>query len=430
MTRRSLSAALRALVAGGAVALLTVAIPAGTAAASGPVLKVGPSAKNLDPGAVLTLLGKNMTGHGGDFLAQCSATATTTADCDATTEVPITVGAKGVMTAPTTFTVEAPNNGLCGTAALGVKSLTCSIGLVTGSSVTVLKTITFPNYYLSLGDSYSVGFQPTAAGVAGGIATSGYSGYVAKKEKLTLEDLGCGGATTASMTVFTGVCGVDGYGPPALSSQVPVPFPSGDSQVTAADAFIAAHPDQIALMSLSISGNDITPCATASVTNPYNGATDPIHCVINGMTSVNANLSGVVNNLSAAAPGVPLVGLTYPDVLLGLYVCTPDPDTTNHPNTCDAGNPSNALISESQSVFQTVLNPALQGVYTGVPGGIFVDVTTATGAYGDVTPLPAPKIPTPVKAVCKLTWYCAAGNIHATTKGYTTIGKLIVAALP
>jgi hypothetical protein len=36
------------------------------------------------------------------------------------------------------------------------------------------------------------------------------------------------------------------------------------------------------------------------------------------------------------------------------------------------------------------------------------------------------KIPVPVAEVCKLTWFCQLGNIHANTKGYTMEGKLIV----
>ena len=36
-------------------------------------------------------------------------------------------------------------------------------------------------------------------------------------------------------------------------------------------------------------------------------------------------------------------------------------------------------------------------------------------------------IPAAVASVCTLTWFCAQGNIHATTKGYTLIGKLVVA---
>ena len=35
--------------------------------------------------------------------------------------------------------------------------------------------------------------------------------------------------------------------------------------------------------------------------------------------------------------------------------------------------------------------------------------------------------PVSVASVCRLTWFCARGNIHATTKGYTLIGKLVVA---
>jgi hypothetical protein len=32
-----------------------------------------------------------------------------------------------------------------------------------------------------------------------------------------------------------------------------------------------------------------------------------------------------------------------------------------------------------------------------------------------------------VASVCALTWFCAQGDIHATTKGYTLIGNLVVA---
>ena len=36
-------------------------------------------------------------------------------------------------------------------------------------------------------------------------------------------------------------------------------------------------------------------------------------------------------------------------------------------------------------------------------------------------------IPVPVATVCALTWFCAQGDIHAKTPGYTLEGKLIVA---
>ena len=59
-----------------------------------------------------------------------------------------------------------------------------------------------PLYYLSLGDSYSVGYQtPT---ITNG---SGYTDKVAKKDHMTLENFGCGGATTSSLLSTIGCSG-------------------------------------------------------------------------------------------------------------------------------------------------------------------------------------------------------------------------------
>src|SRR5271169_6172797 len=44
-------------------------------------------------------------------------------------------------------------------------------------------------YYMSLGDSYSVGYQPLPTSGA----TTGYTGVVATSKHLTLENFGCGG---------------------------------------------------------------------------------------------------------------------------------------------------------------------------------------------------------------------------------------------
>jgi lysophospholipase L1-like esterase len=268
-------------------------------------------------------------------------------------------------------------------------------------------------YYVSLGDSYSVGYQP--APTSG--ATSGYTGYVASKLKMNLVNFGCGGATSESLLDFTGVCGVTQYGPPAATDAGVIP--SGDTQVQAADAFITAHAGQIGLITVSIGGNDVTPCAAASPTNPVNGQTDAISCVAAGVSTIQTNVTTVVDDLSAAAgPTVPIVGLTYPDVLLGLWV---------YPTTGVSANQT--LASESVEAFNLLINPTLKTAYTSVPDGKFVDVTAATGAYTPLTVMkklaPYGKIPKAVADVCHYTWYCALGNIHANTLGYTEIGKLI-----
>ena len=55
------------------------------------------------------------------------------------------------------------------------------------------RTPTTHTYYVSLGDSYAVGYQPTLG------ATPGYAGYVAARTHLTLVNFGCAGATTTSI---------------------------------------------------------------------------------------------------------------------------------------------------------------------------------------------------------------------------------------
>jgi hypothetical protein len=275
------------------------------------------------------------------------------------------------------------------------------------------------------GTSYSVGYQPLPAAL--GAATLGYTGYVAKKLKMTLVNHGCGGATTDSILNFTDVCGVDNsplppYGPPAAFD--PGTVPSGDSQVQAADAFIAAHPGKIGLITVSIGGNDVTPCAAATPGNLVNGQTNAIACVGAGVAAIKANVTTLVDDLSAAAgPSVPIVGLTYPNVLLGLRV---------YPSFL-ASAANQTLAGQSTAAFKVLINPALSGAYTSVPDGKFVDVTSSAGAYTALTKLanlaPYGKIPKAVVDVCKLTYYCSLGNIHAKTKGYKEIGKLIVKGL-
>ena len=117
---------------------------------------------------------------------------------------------------------------------------------------------------------------------------------------------------------------------------------------------------------------------------------------------------------------VPLIGLTYPDVILGAYVYPSQPPTASRLS----------LAKLSVVAFKALINPALSKAYAS-SGGSLVDVTAASGAYTSLTRTvrfsPYGTIPVPVASVCTLTWFCSQGNIHATTRGYTFIGKLVVA---
>lgn len=255
-------------------------------------------------------------------------------------------------------------------------------------------------YYVSLGDSYSVGYQP------GKGSTFGYTGYVAARTHLTLANFGCGGATTESILEAVGC-------PAALSAKFGrVAYPT-TTQAGAAEAFIRAHAGHIGLITVSIGGNNVTACATAS---------NPISCVATAVTDIKTDVKALAGALrKAAGPKVPLIGTTYPDVILGSYVYPSRPATTARIT----------LAKESVVAFRTLINPALQKAYGSVRGG-FVDVTKATGAYGSLTKTttlkPYGSIPVPVAKVCTLTWFCAQGNIHAKTVGYNLIGKLITAS--
>ncbi len=259
-------------------------------------------------------------------------------------------------------------------------------------------------YVLTLGDSYSIGYQPGMGG------TPGYSSYIARRLKMQVANFGCGGATTSSLLHSLGC------GDPA--SQDAVAY-TGTTQEQAVLAFIAAHPGKVALITVSIGGNDFDGCSTAA-------------CVQAAMPAMGANISSLLGSLhtaltNAADTLAPIIGLTYPDVNLGLFVFPTNPPT--------AANVASA--QQSVAAFDDLINPTLRQAYGSVGGASFVNVTSAPykwAAQGDDTPFttthyspPYGKVPAAVAEVCKLTWFCTQGNIHATTQGYNFIGSLVVA---
>jgi lysophospholipase L1-like esterase len=274
-----------------------------------------------------------------------------------------------------------------------------------------------PPFYLSLGDSYSVGFQPNGSG---GNATAGYTAYVAKKEKMQLENFGCGGATTSSILTALG-CTQSGFGPVAATDAVPY---STITQDAAALQFIntPANAGKVGLVTVSIGGNDVTSCANAPT------QTLIISCISAADASITANVTSLVASLHAALTAAgdttaKVVGLTYPDVILGDWVYPP-----TSPNTTLAG--------LSVTAFDALINPALSAAYGATN---FVNITQTpykTATLGDDTPLTTTVksktygvIPAAVNEICQLTYFCSLGNIHANDKGYKFIGQQIVAHL-
>jgi lysophospholipase L1-like esterase len=256
-----------------------------------------------------------------------------------------------------------------------------------------------PTYYVSLGDSYSVGYQPGLG------STPGYTVYVAKRTHLTLANFGCAGATTTSILNTVGCPDVLPHTAGGMA------YPT-TTQIAAAEGFLTAHRGHIGLITVTIGGNDVTACALKP---------NPVSCVGAVVSGITTNVTALASDLrSAAGPGVPIIGLTYPDVILGAYVFP-----SQSPSAA-----ATSLANVSVVAFKTLINPALSKAYA-QSSGSFVDVTAATGAYTSlkrtVHTSAYGTIPVPVATVCALTWFCAKGNIHAKTAGYTLIGKLVVA---
>jgi lysophospholipase L1-like esterase len=262
-------------------------------------------------------------------------------------------------------------------------------------------------YDVSGGDSYAAGYQPVASATAHR-DTHGFAYQVidmakAKGDDFTLRNFACDGATTATILQQDG-CALSAPGPDSES------YP-GQTQAVAADRFIAQHPGQIGLITVSIGGNDILGCAAAAIL---------ISCATDALTGIEDNLRQLLSGLRAAAgPTVPIVGLTYPDVFLG-YAKSKDPAQSN-------------LAAVSEPAFEHVLNPALSAQYAAA-GATFIDVTKDSGGYIPLTETTRSgshgAAPVAVADVCALTYACRLHDVHPTTQGYALIARLIVATLP
>jgi lysophospholipase L1-like esterase len=261
-------------------------------------------------------------------------------------------------------------------------------------------------YFVALGDSYTVGYQD-ALGHTTHNGPADQLVPLARKRgyRYKLVNLGCGGATTDSMLTRIDC---------PESSRTPggAGYP-GKTQTAAAVSFLKQHRGKVGLVTISISGNDVTPCIPAA---------DPIGCIKAKMKTVRANLGTIVHRLRAAGgKKMRIVGSTYPDVVLGAWV---RPDVF--------GDGRFTLAANTLTSFRDYINPGLKKTYASV-GGAFVDVTKATGAYGSfgtVATKQYGRIPAPVAKACRLTYFCASLGIHMTTPGYHIIAELEAKTLP
>ena len=236
-----------------------------------------------------------------------------------------------------------------------------------------------PHYYLALGDWL-------ATGIGASSGSTDYVSLVAAHEasrypNLQAVDLGCGGATTASM--------IDGPG---------CSYTTG-TQIGDAVAFLRAHPRQVAFVTVDIGADDVAACQTPSGPDPT--------CAAAADHQISTDLPQALADLHVAGPTVPVYGMNYYDPFLASWLSGSTGQSTAAQSITSADQ-LNALLGQIYSA---------AGVSTADPSSLFAtDDTDLIGTYDGTT------VPQDVANVCEWTDACTSpGAIQPDDQGYAEL---------
>ncbi len=283
--------------------------------------------------------------------------------------------------------------------------------LVAAPTALAAKRSTPTRYYLALGDSLSVGYQPGPSGV-GAETNRGYTNDLFALEskrvkKLRLVEVGCPGDTTTSL--------LTGSGNAASAGKFHCDR-KGGSQLKAAVAFLKAHhkAGEVPLITIDIGANDIDSCVSAG------SLTAILACVTAGENSIKQNTPKILKALKAAAPkGTKFVGMNLYDPVLGDYFSVNASDKT--------------LATASVPLLQSI-NADIASADT-MSGFKTADVANAFKSYDQSATVSyaGQMIPVDVAYVCAWTWACTTPpvgpNIHANDNGYQVIARTFYATV-
>ncbi len=294
---------------------------------------------------------------------------------------------------------------------MNIRRVSCAVGLalavVASSQVAASAGEAPTTYYLALGDSLSVGYQPIGTSPPhSGVETN--TGYVddlynqlKKKDKnLQLMKLGCSGETTTSM--------LHGHTRETLGACAN--YQNDHSQVDAAVAFLEAHRGHVKYVTNDIGANDVEKCASAAGID--------VACAVQGIGTIATNLPQILGRLKAAGGPEPIyIGMNYYNPLLASWL-SPD---------------NGMFLAALTSLADFIVNTIEQNEYHAFGWGV-ADVSGAFKSYDYFTQKtlgpPIGTVPLNVYNICTLTWMCQLQNIHANNDGYQVIANAFGAVLP
>ena len=281
---------------------------------------------------------------------------------------------------------------------------------------------TAQSYYLSLGDSLTVGVQPDGNGTPqetpDGYTDILYHALFDSDSTLRHERMGCGGEDTTSF--------LEG-GVPHCDEQY------GDtSQIEAAEDFLSEHAGRVDLVTLTIGGNNFTGCVAG-----LDGGTGPTvdtACVDDGLERVESEIPEIANRLrTAAGPDTRIVAMTYYNPFLAAQLLgggAEDPDGPAAPGDgprlgeAEGELPFDAsLVGYATDVLEQ-LNESLRSGFAAEDIAV-ADVESAFDSLdGGVPADSSTGMPANLRSVCDLTWMCDADrgpDIHTNRAGAQVI---------
>ncbi len=292
---------------------------------------------------------------------------------------------------------------------------------------------TSPSYYLSLGDSLTVGVQPDENG-APEETSEGYTDVLHRTlydadSTLRHERMGCGGEDTT--TFLQG-------GLPDCDER----YESG-SQLEEAEAFLTEHEGQVDLVTLTIGGNNFTRCVEG-VEDPESPEDVEIdeECVADGLERVETEIPVIAERLrDAAGPDTQIIGMTYYNPFLALLLLDDSPaeeaaeaagesegEESEEPDG-DTGVEStdDDSLAEYSVDILTELNESLIASYSAAG----IDVADVDAVFeSDNAQVPSDSdtgMPTNLQNICDLTWMCdteRGPDIHTTPAGAKEIAAV------